>query len=356
MKIFIGWAGETGHAIATVLGDWIPSVIQAVETYVPPEDTRTEAGRMSTALKEATQSSFGILCVAPGDTKAPWMNFEAGVLSQHLDVSRVIPLLVGVDRSELADGPLARFPSAPYEKDEVYRILDLVNENMVEMKLRPERLRSTFDLWWPKLEMDVESIRGKESRGSEESKEAKETKEVRPAGKPQTPRNARKPEKTPAPASEPAAKEPAAEEPAAKEPAPKEPAAKEPAANEACAKEPATRKPATPEPATKPCPEEPDVVEKPRPPGAAKPVLGKTEVEILQILSDPSESGRQTAITIGEKLDIAAQRVKEHLARLERKNFVREYMFVGRPNEYSIAPTGKEYLKERDLPERRKDR
>ncbi len=354
MKIFISWAGKTGHRIATALGDWIPSVIQAAETYVPPEETRTETGWMAAVLNELARSSFGILCIVPGEGKAPWMNFEAGVLSQHLDVAKVIPLLVGVDRAELAEGPLAQFPSAAYEKAGVCRIVETINASMVEMKLSADRLRSTFDLWWPKLEMDMEAIGGKKSR------------EARPSEKPQPPRNGRKAEKPREPAGEPeagepAGKEPAAGEPAEKEPAPKAPAAEKPAARDAEAKrsreqEPPASKPATPETARIRKPEEPAVDGKPKPRAAAQPVLGETEIEILKVLADPTESGRKTAIVIGETLDISAQRVKEHLGDLERRNFVREYLFVGRPNEFSIAPTGKEYLKKYDVPEKRKSR
>ena len=128
MKIFLSWSDETSHAIASALRDWIPFVIQAVETYVPPEDTRKGTRWANEVSKELNLSSFGILCVVPGNTGAPWLNFEAGVLSKSLDVSNVIPLLIDVETSELDNGPLAQFPSANFEKNGMFQILERINE------------------------------------------------------------------------------------------------------------------------------------------------------------------------------------------------------------------------------------
>ncbi len=185
MKIFISWSDETSHAIALTLGGWIPSVIQAVETTVSPEDIRKGTGWVKDVSKELNQSSLGIICVVPGNIGAPWLHFEAGVLSKTLDVSKVIPLLIDVERSELDNGPLAQFSSSIYEKNEMYHILETINENMEEGRLSEERLQNTFEVWWPKLKLDVESIRKKESN------------EIEDTGIPEEKPDAEKPEKTP---------------------------------------------------------------------------------------------------------------------------------------------------------------
>ena len=111
MKIFISWSDETSHAVALSLGDWIPSVIQAVETIVSPDDIRKETRWINDVSKELNQTSLGILCVVPDNVGAPWLNFEAGALLKFLDISKVILLLIDVERSELDNGPLAQFPS-----------------------------------------------------------------------------------------------------------------------------------------------------------------------------------------------------------------------------------------------------
>ena len=287
MKIFIGWSGETSHAVASVLGDWIPSVIQAVETTVSPEDIRKGTSWVNDVSKELNQTSLGILCVVPGNIGASWLNFEAGVLSKTLGVSKVIPLLIDVKKSELDNGPLAQFPSAVFKKDDLYQVLDAINQNTEKGRLSKERLRNTFALWWPKLELDVESIR------------KKWTKEIKDSGKPEKPPTAEQPEKK-----------------------------TERTVNAVRKSE--TKKPREPEKLKKSV--------------AAKPALEEIEIEMLKVLYKPTGYTPITAATVGYKLDISAQKVKEHLDILERENYVREHLYVGRPKEYSIAPKGREYL------------
>lgn len=299
MKIFISWSDETGHAIASVLGNWIPSVIQAVETYVSPEDSRKGTKWGNDVSQELNRSSLGILCVVPGNIGAPWLNFEAGVLSKSLDLARVIPLLVDVERSELDNGPLAQFPSAVYGKNDMYQILETINENTEKMSLSKERLRDSFDLWWPKLDLDVQSIMGKK---------IKETQRI---DKPEIVPNTHKPGKTAEQAFETANKNEAKKTP---------------------------------------------VPEKPEKSVAAKPALEKIEIEMLKILYEPPEYAPKTANAVGSKLEISSQKVKEHLDKLERRNYVHEHLFVARAKEYSIAPAGKEYLIKHDLLNKRKER
>ncbi|MGB3095111.1 MAG: hypothetical protein WBB46_00045 [Candidatus Deferrimicrobiaceae bacterium] len=357
MKIFISWSDETSHAIALTLGDWIPSVIQAVETTVSPEDIRKGTRWVNDVSKELNQTSLGILCVVPGNIGAPWLSFEAGALLKFLDISKVIPLLIDVERSELDNGPLAQFPSAIYEKNEMYHILETINENMEEGRLSEERLQNTFEVWWPKLKLDVESIRKKEINEIEHT--------GIPEEKPETEKPEEKPEKTPD-ADKPE-KEPDTDKPEKKpdtEKPEKKPDTEKPE------KKPDTDKPEKTPDADQPekTPErtgkagrksetkktqEPD---KPKKSVPAKPVLEKIEIEMLKVLYEPPGYTPRTAATVGYKLDISAQKVKEHLDILERENYVREHLYVGRPKEFSLAPKGREYLTRNDLLNDRQDR
>lgn len=38
MKVFISWSGTKSHKIGLVFRNWLPSVIQSLETYVSSED------------------------------------------------------------------------------------------------------------------------------------------------------------------------------------------------------------------------------------------------------------------------------------------------------------------------------
>jgi len=305
MKIFLSWSDETSHAIALVLGDWIPFVIQAVETYVPPENIRKGTRWANDVSKELNQSSFGILCVVPGNAGAPWLNFEAGVLLKSLDVSNVIPLLIDVDTSELDNGPLAQFPSAIFDKNGMYQILETINEKTEKGRLSEDRLRDTFDIWWPKLKLDIGSIRKKEKPDAAEPEKTPDTVE------PKKTADTVEPEKTPKQTVEAARKNKA---------------------------------------------EKTEDAGKPVKKAAARPAPEEIEIEILNVLYDPPGYTPRTADAVGYKVDISAQKAREHLDKLERSNYVREHLYVGRPKEYYLAPKGREYLTKHDLLKKRRDR
>jgi hypothetical protein len=315
MKIFISWSDEISHEIALVLGEWIPSVIQAVETYVSPEDIRKGTRWIYDVSKELNQSSLGILCVVPGNMGAPWLNFEAGVLSKSLDASRVIPLLIDVERSELDNGPLAQFPSAIFEKNDMYQMLETINEKTENGRLSKDRLRNTFDIWWPKLKLDIQSIRNKEIP------------EIRDADQPEKALDIGKPIKAPDIGK--SEKAPDIDEPEKK---PKQ-------AVEAARKSEAIK---------------PRDTDKPGKKAAAKPAPEEIEIEMLIVLYDPPGYTPRTADAIGYKLDISPQKAREHLEKLERTNYVREHLYVGRPKEFSLTSKGREYLTQNDLLKKRR--
>jgi len=334
MKIFISWSNETSHAVALALEDWIPSVIQAVETWVSPEDVRKGTGWVNDVSKELNQTSLGILCVVPGDIGAPWVNFEAGALLKFVDSSNVIPLLIDVERGELDNGPLAQFSSALWGKKDIYQILERINESMKERKLSEERFRNTFEIWWPKLQMDVASIMQKEA------------KEIPDAEKPGKGPDTDQPGKSSDAAQ--TGKAPDAEQPG-----------KSPDADQSGKAPDADQPEKTPErtgkAARKSEPKKTPEPEKPKKPVAARPALEEVEIEMLKALYKPPGYTPVTAVAVGYKLGISPQKVKEHLDVLERKNYVREHLYVGRPKEYSIAPKGREYLSKHDLLNDRQD-
>jgi hypothetical protein len=314
MKIFLSWSDETSHAIASALGDWIPFVIQAVETYVPPVDTRKGTRWSDDVSKEMDQSSLGILCVVPGNVGAPWLNFEAGVLLKTLGVSNVIPLLIDVETSELDNGPFAQFPSAIFEKNDLYQILETINEKTEQGQLSGDRLRDTFDIWWPKLKLDVGAIRKNGKQVAEEPEKTHDTDEQEKTT------GTDEPEKTP-------------DTDKPKKP-PKQPV-------EAARKNEEIK---------------PQDAGKPARKAAAKLPPEEIEIEMLNVLYDPPGYTPRTADAVGYKVDISAQKAREHLDKLERSNYVREHLYVGRPKEYSLAPKGREYLTKQDLLKKRRNR
>jgi MoaA/NifB/PqqE/SkfB family radical SAM enzyme len=155
MKVFLSWSGELSHEVAVVLKDWLPFVIQTLEPFVSTEDIE-KGDRWSVALDEQLrQSSYAILCVTQENINAPWLNFEAGVLSKDV---RVSPFLFGVDRSDIKRGPLLQFQSTVFQREDLWKLIRSINNTSSNQFLDLDRLAVTFDTWWPRLERSLDDI------------------------------------------------------------------------------------------------------------------------------------------------------------------------------------------------------
>ena len=157
MKIFISWSGTLSKELAESIRKWLPSVLQAAKPYFSPDDI-TKGSRWSGEIaKNLEESKVGIFCVTPDNAGADWMLFEAGAISRSIEKGKVIPILFGLDASDLT-GPYTQFQAAPYSKDEVFKLLKTVNSTLDSQALSDEVLRDVYDMWWPKLDEKIQSI------------------------------------------------------------------------------------------------------------------------------------------------------------------------------------------------------
>jgi hypothetical protein len=157
MKVFISWSGETSKAIAEILRDWLPSVIQAVKPYYSPDDI-TKGSRWSTEIaKELEECKVGLLCLTPDNLEAPWLMFEAGALSKSLTSARVCPLLFGIEPSDIK-GPLVQFQAAPFTKEEMKKAVKMMNQELGAAALAGDVVDDVFEMWWPRIDEGVKKI------------------------------------------------------------------------------------------------------------------------------------------------------------------------------------------------------
>lgn len=157
MKVFISWSGEKSRKIGELLRDWLPAVVQAVKPYFSPNDIDKGARWGNEISKELEQSRVGVLCLTPSNLQAPWLMFEAGALAKSIEKSRVVPLLFGVDATEL-QGPLLQFQAASFKKEEIAKLLKTINGALAGDSLENSVLESVFEKWWPELEEKVNAV------------------------------------------------------------------------------------------------------------------------------------------------------------------------------------------------------
>lgn len=157
LKVFLSWSGEVSRQVALVFRDWLPSVLQSVTPYVSSEDIDKGTRWSSDIASELNDSHYGIIVVTKENIKAPWINFEAGALSKHIDKSHVSPFLFNLKRSEV-DGPLLQFQSTIYSKEDIKKLVESINSSLGEEALEQIRLDKVFEVWWMELKNSLDIL------------------------------------------------------------------------------------------------------------------------------------------------------------------------------------------------------
>lgn len=157
MQVFISWSGERSGDLASSLKNWLPKVLQAVRPWI--SSTSIDAGiRWSPEVAQALhQIQFGIVCLTPENLREPWILFEAGALSKMVSEARVVPYLLGLEPREL-EGPLAQFQAVRADKAGTKSLIQSLNSAASDRAITGEALNETLEMWWPKLEADVQRL------------------------------------------------------------------------------------------------------------------------------------------------------------------------------------------------------
>lgn len=158
MKVFLSWSGRRAQVMAEDLRTWLQLVIQAVEPFVSSQDIHKGERGLNVIADELEGTSFGIICVTRENSQAPWINFEAGALSKVINASRVVPVLLDLSVSDVT-GPLRQFQAvSSTSRDDVFRLVDTIREYS-GVPLKPDQLKTTFDMFWPILETAFDKAR-----------------------------------------------------------------------------------------------------------------------------------------------------------------------------------------------------
>jgi TIR domain len=157
VKVFISWSGTQSLQVAEALRDWLPQVLQAVEPFLSVEDTVKGTYWGNQVKQELESARFGIVCLTPDNLTAPWLNFEAGALSNSFEKGNVVPFLFGVAEGDLT-GPLVQFQATQAGKrDDVLRLVKHLDA-ACDRAVGERRVDISFSMWWPLLERALEAV------------------------------------------------------------------------------------------------------------------------------------------------------------------------------------------------------
>ncbi len=156
MKIFISWSGKRSQQLALNLRDWLPLILYYVAPWVSEADIGAGDRWASEVGKELESSNFGIICLTRENIESQWILFEAGSLAKSLQESKVIPLLLDLDFSEIS-GPLAQFQGKKTDKESIIEVIKSINQSS-QTPIDNPRLDLLFNALWPKFEETLKNI------------------------------------------------------------------------------------------------------------------------------------------------------------------------------------------------------
>lgn len=157
MKVFLSWSGAASHALASILHEWLPTVLQFVDPWMSSEDI-TKGARWDPEIgKTLEETSYCIVCVTPGVQREPWVNFEAGAVAKIVSQSYVSPLLLGVSVEALGGLPLSMFQCTRFTKADVLKLLRSINK-AGGSSVSSKQLKTGLDYSWAALRQKVRGI------------------------------------------------------------------------------------------------------------------------------------------------------------------------------------------------------
>ena len=156
MKVFISWSGSRSKALATALRDWLPLVLQYAKPWVSDKDIGAGDRWAQSIAGELETSNFGIICITPENLGSEWVLFEAGALSKSMLDAKVIPLLFGLELSDLS-GPLSQFQAQKAEEAGIMEIIRAINK-VADGKTSEDIVNRLVPQLWPALQGELQKI------------------------------------------------------------------------------------------------------------------------------------------------------------------------------------------------------
>jgi hypothetical protein len=159
MNVFLSWSGPRSRAVADLLNEWLPQVIQAVEPWMSP-DIEKGTKWNSELNAQLEKASVGIICLTPENLSEPWILFEAGALSKTADAYACTLLYDLVPAA--VPPPLGGLQHTVLEKGDVRKLIETINTAVADKggkALTSDRLAKAFEGRWTEFEDGLKKIK-----------------------------------------------------------------------------------------------------------------------------------------------------------------------------------------------------
>lgn len=159
MKVFLNWSGEESRRIASLLRDWLPEVINALEPWLAADSFGRENRWLEVNAGPFSEAGMIVACVTTANAGEDWKSLDPSKF--ELSIAESAPLLVlllvaGVDAASLRNVP---------DGASVIRLdrsgLKLLAEKLNSLADQPtdyDVLGRRFEGLWPRLEQCLPTI------------------------------------------------------------------------------------------------------------------------------------------------------------------------------------------------------
>jgi hypothetical protein len=149
--VFVSWSKPVSAEIATQIKPFLEDVLGSATIFMSQAmEGGTRWGMEIPQRLEACNA--GLVLVTMENTHEPWLHFEAGALSKHVDESRVVPLLCGAAVGDIQGTPLSLFQAKSLTHDDFLAVCISFGSTF---GIAEDAVRRRFDKGWPELESAV---------------------------------------------------------------------------------------------------------------------------------------------------------------------------------------------------------
>jgi hypothetical protein len=159
-EVFIGWAGESSEEVALKFVEWLPKIFPNIKPFYS-SDIEKGSDWLQSLLEKLKKCVFGIVIVTPETLDNNWLYFEIGALSQNINKKKVVPILFGLEKSDVRK-PLNIFQNAKFggkdTKKEIFKVLKSLNNTLSSYKIDKELLKKRFNTEWKSFYTSIYNI------------------------------------------------------------------------------------------------------------------------------------------------------------------------------------------------------
>lgn len=157
--VFLSWSGELSRCVALLFRDFMNELFTTSDiTFISCEDIKLGQKWAEILFKHLENDNLGIVFVTKENLTAPWLHYEFGALSKEA-FSRVIPVLIDLNRNDVDDTPIGQFQSAiSIKKENICKLMTGICKH-IKPSIRSKTLSRRFKKNWNKLRRDIEDAK-----------------------------------------------------------------------------------------------------------------------------------------------------------------------------------------------------